>query len=159
MGATQLRHRVLTAAAMAAQAITDTEQPPDGRLQTLMDAHGRILAARGPTMPLTFSALRDLLTGDLARLLTPGPSGRQPPSAQRGELGQQRVRLPLGVRVGDRYRPGVPLGELRGDPVVEGDLALHPTDHDLALRRRVRVHAAANFWSSMISSRAVNDSG
>jgi hypothetical protein len=72
MGATQLRHRVLTAAAMAAQAITDTEQPPDGRLQTLMDAHGRILAARGPTMPLTFSAFRDLLAGNLARLLPDG---------------------------------------------------------------------------------------
>lgn len=57
---------------MAAQALTDTEQPPDGRLQTLMDAHGRILAARGPTMPLTFSAFRDLLAGDLARLLPDG---------------------------------------------------------------------------------------
>ncbi len=67
-----MRHRVLTAAAMAAQAITDTEQPPEGRLKTLMDAHGRILAARGPAMPLTFSAFRDLLAGDLARLLPNG---------------------------------------------------------------------------------------
>jgi REase associating with pPIWI_RE len=69
MGATQLRHRVLTAAAMAAQALTDIEQSPEGRLRTLMDAHGRILAARGPSSPMTFSVFRDLLTGDLARLL------------------------------------------------------------------------------------------
>ena len=72
MGATDVRHQVMTAAAMAAQALTGTEQPPDGRLQTLMDAHGRILAARGPASPLTFSAFRDLLTQDLALLLPDG---------------------------------------------------------------------------------------
>lgn len=72
IAAAQLRHRVLAAAAMAAHALTDTEQPPEGRLRTLMDAHGRILAARGPFMPLTFSVFRDLLTGDLARLLPDG---------------------------------------------------------------------------------------
>ena len=72
MGATWLRHQVLTAAAMAAQALTDTEQSPEARLGTLMDAHGRILAARGPAMPMTFSAFRDLLTGDLAWLLPGG---------------------------------------------------------------------------------------
>jgi REase associating with pPIWI_RE len=70
--ATTVRHQVMTAAAMAAQALTDTEQPPDGRLQTLIDAHGRILAARGPASPLTFSAFRDLLTQDLALLLPDG---------------------------------------------------------------------------------------
>lgn len=70
--ATQLRHQVLTAAAMAAQALTDTEQPPEGRLQTLMDAHGRILAARGPAGRMTFSCFRELLAGDLAQLLPDG---------------------------------------------------------------------------------------
>lgn len=70
--ATTVRHQVMTAAAMAAQALTDTEQPPDGRLQTLIDAHGRILAARGPASPLTFGAFRDLLTRDLALLLPDG---------------------------------------------------------------------------------------
>src|SRR5205823_6631976 len=72
MDATLVRSRVMTAAAMAAQALTDTEQPPDGRLRTLMDAHGRILAARGPLSPLTFSNFRDLLTQDLASLLPDG---------------------------------------------------------------------------------------
>jgi hypothetical protein len=72
MMATQLRHQVLTAAAMAAQALTDTEQPPESRLRTLMDAHGRILAVRGPGSPMTFSCFRELLTGDLARLLPGG---------------------------------------------------------------------------------------
>lgn len=60
---------VMTAAAMAAKALTDAEAPPDARLRTLMEAHGRVLAARGPGMPLTFSAFRGLLTGDLAGLL------------------------------------------------------------------------------------------
>jgi hypothetical protein len=62
----------MTAAAMAAQALTDIEQLPEGRLQTLIEAHGRILAARGPASPLTFSDFRDLLTGDLALLLPDG---------------------------------------------------------------------------------------
>ncbi len=70
--ATSVRHRVMTAAAMAAQALTDTEQSPEGRLQTLLDAHGQILAARGPASPLTFSAFRDLLRQDLALLLPEG---------------------------------------------------------------------------------------
>jgi hypothetical protein len=69
---TGLRHRVLTAAAMAAQALTDTELAPESRLAALMDAHGRILAARGPALPLTFSDFRDLLVGDLALLLPDG---------------------------------------------------------------------------------------
>jgi hypothetical protein len=72
LDATAVRHQVMTAAAMAAQAMTDTEQPPDGRLQTLIDAHGRILAARGPASPLTFADFRDLLTQDLALLLPDG---------------------------------------------------------------------------------------
>ncbi|HEV2373711.1 MAG TPA: hypothetical protein VGS19_16245 [Streptosporangiaceae bacterium] len=70
--ATTVRHQVMTAAAMAAQALTDTEQPPEGRLETLIEAHGQILASRGPASPLTFSAFRDLLTKDLALLLPDG---------------------------------------------------------------------------------------
>jgi hypothetical protein len=72
LDATNVRHQVMTAGAMAAQALTDTEQPPDGRLQSLIEAHGQILAARGPGSPLTFSAFRDLLTEDLALLLPDG---------------------------------------------------------------------------------------
>ncbi|GAA0983039.1 hypothetical protein GCM10009555_053970 [Acrocarpospora macrocephala] len=54
---------------MAAQALTDNDRPPDRRLGTLMEAHGQILAARGPFNPLSFSDFRDLLTQDLALLL------------------------------------------------------------------------------------------
>ncbi|MEU4702832.1 hypothetical protein [Nonomuraea dietziae] len=72
MGETGVRYRVMTAAAMAAHALTDTEQSADSRLQTLMDAHGRMLAARGPHSPLTFSAFRDLLRQDLSLLLPDG---------------------------------------------------------------------------------------
>ena len=64
-----VRHMVMTAAAMAAKALTDTEAPPDARLRTLMEAHGRILAARSPGMPLAFGVFRSLLTGDLSALL------------------------------------------------------------------------------------------
>ncbi|MBC7269832.1 MAG: hypothetical protein H5T76_14150, partial [Streptomyces sp.] len=64
-----VRHMVMAAAAMAAKALTDTEQPAEGRLGTLLDAYGRVQAARGPAAPLPFSRFRRLLQGDLARLL------------------------------------------------------------------------------------------
>ncbi|NUV62577.1 hypothetical protein G6W55_23230 [Streptomyces sp. CAI-85] len=64
-----VRHMVMAAAAMAAKALTDTEQPAEGRLGTLLDAYGRVQAARGPAAPLSFSRFRRLLQGDLARLL------------------------------------------------------------------------------------------
>ncbi|MFD4320818.1 hypothetical protein [Streptomyces sp. NPDC058548] len=63
---------VMAAAAMSAKALTDTEQTPEGRLRTLMEGHGQILAACGPGHPLPFSTFRTLLSGDLAHLL---PSG------------------------------------------------------------------------------------
>jgi restriction endonuclease in pPIWI_RE module len=63
---------VMAAAAMAANALTDTDQEPEGRVRTLMDGHGRILAARGPGNPLPFGVFRELLRGDLARLLPDG---------------------------------------------------------------------------------------
>lgn len=69
LSATAARVQVMAAAARAAQAVTDTEQPPESRLQTLMDAHARVLAVRGPGSPLTFSDFRDLLTQDLSLLL------------------------------------------------------------------------------------------
>ncbi|WP_237557730.1 MULTISPECIES: hypothetical protein [Streptomyces] len=64
-----VRHMVMAAAAMAAKALTDTEQSAEGRLGTLMDAYGRVQAARGPAAPLSFGRFRALLRGDLARLL------------------------------------------------------------------------------------------
>src|SRR5689334_3042309 len=64
-----LRFKVLTAAAMAARALTDTERPPDERLRTLMEAHGRVQAARGPADPVTFSDFRHRLAGGLETLL------------------------------------------------------------------------------------------
>lgn len=70
--AAKLRHQVMAAAALAAQALTDSEQPPEGRLLALMDAHGRILSLRGPGSELTFSDFRDRLSGDLALLLPDG---------------------------------------------------------------------------------------
>ncbi|MFI8991584.1 hypothetical protein ACIG63_42595 [Streptomyces antimycoticus] len=60
---------VMAAAAMAAKALTDTEQSPEGRLGTLLDAYGRIQAAHGPASPLSFGEFRTLLQGDLSRLL------------------------------------------------------------------------------------------
>ena len=92
---TQLRYRVLTAAAMAAQALTDGEQPPESRLLALMDAHGRILAARGPSSPLTFSRFRELLTGDLALLL--------PDEVPAEEMDGVRLITPDGLYDDDLY--------------------------------------------------------
>jgi hypothetical protein len=95
MSATSVRHRVMTAAAIAAQALTDTEQAPEGRLQALLDAHGQLLAARGPRSPLTFSHFRDLLRQDLALLLPEGVPAEE----------MQGVRLitPEGVFDDDLY--------------------------------------------------------
>ncbi|MEV7970693.1 hypothetical protein AB0O34_32595 [Sphaerisporangium sp. NPDC088356] len=71
LDAPEVRHTVMAAAALAAQALTDAEAPPEHRLRTLMESHGRIMAARGPSHPLTFAEFRELLTGDL-NLLLPG---------------------------------------------------------------------------------------
>ncbi len=43
-----IRQMVMRAAAMSAKALTGTEQSPEGRLRTLMEGHGEVLAARGP---------------------------------------------------------------------------------------------------------------
>ncbi|MEU5151806.1 hypothetical protein AB0G42_32125 [Streptomyces yangpuensis] len=71
----EARERVMKAAARAVPAFTAGDGEPTKRLQTLMDAHGEILAARGPAHPLTFSGFLDSLTGDLAGLL---PAGVEP---------------------------------------------------------------------------------
>jgi hypothetical protein len=70
--ASEIRHRVMAAAAMGARALTDGEEPAEARLLTLMDAHGRIQALRGPCDVLSFSDFRRRLTGDLALLLPAG---------------------------------------------------------------------------------------
>jgi hypothetical protein len=72
---------VMTAAAIAAHALTDTEQKPDTRLRALMEAHGKVLAARGIGTPLTFTEFRKLLLGDLSELLPPGV-----PAAEMGDV-------------------------------------------------------------------------
>ncbi|MEV6227448.1 hypothetical protein AB0L88_06120 [Saccharopolyspora shandongensis] len=65
----EVRHMVMSAAALAAHALTDTEQRPEQRWRALLDAHGRVLAARGTGSPLTFGEFRRLLSGDLSELL------------------------------------------------------------------------------------------
>lgn len=68
----QIRHMVMQAAVMAAHALTSTDQAAEQRLSQLIDAHGRLLAARGPSSPLAFSSLRTLLCGEVSALLPDG---------------------------------------------------------------------------------------
>lgn len=67
-----IRQMVMRAAAMSAEAFTNTEQSPEGRLRTLMEGHGEVLAARGPGQPLPFDTFLQMLTGELALLLPDG---------------------------------------------------------------------------------------
>ncbi|GAA3862753.1 hypothetical protein GCM10022243_31600 [Saccharothrix violaceirubra] len=67
-----VRHKVMKAAAIAAHALTDTEQEPVARLRSLWDAHGAVLAARGVGVTLPFDEFRRMLSGDLAELLPDG---------------------------------------------------------------------------------------
>ncbi len=69
-----IRQMMMRAATVAAKALTDTEQAPEGRLSTLMESHGEVLAARGPGQPLPFESFLAMLTGYLARLLPDGVS-------------------------------------------------------------------------------------
>ncbi|MGF1426563.1 hypothetical protein [Kitasatospora sp. LaBMicrA B282] len=69
-----IRQMVMRAATVAAKALTDTEQSAEGRLRTLMDSHGEVLAARGPGHPLTFESFMTMLADDLAGLLPDGVS-------------------------------------------------------------------------------------
>ncbi|MEU2291899.1 hypothetical protein [Streptomyces bacillaris] len=70
----EVRHVVMTAAAMAARALTgsDSSTDPEVRLKEMMDAHARILWAWGPGKPLTFTKFREILTEDLSALLPNG---------------------------------------------------------------------------------------
>lgn len=75
--ASEVRHQVMAAAAMAARALTDAEDPAERRLLNLMDAHGRIQALRGPGDVLSFPEFRERLTGDLALLLPDGVAAEE----------------------------------------------------------------------------------
>lgn len=69
------RYLVTKAAVHAAKALTSPGRRPEQRLETLMECHGSVLAARGPGSPLPFGQFRDALSGDLAQLL---PAGVEP---------------------------------------------------------------------------------
>ncbi|WP_202970839.1 restriction endonuclease-related protein [Saccharothrix sp. ALI-22-I] len=60
------------AALRAAKAMTAPEAKPEKRLETLMECHGMMQAARGPGSPLSFGEFRRALAGDLAVLLPDG---------------------------------------------------------------------------------------
>jgi hypothetical protein len=66
------RYLVTKAAVHAAKALTSPGWRPEQRLETLMECHGSVLAARGPGSPLPFGEFRDALSGDLAQLLPDG---------------------------------------------------------------------------------------
>lgn len=69
------RYLVTKAALHAAKALTTAGWKPEQRLETLMECHGIVLAARGPGSPLPFGQFREALSGDLAQLL---PDGVEP---------------------------------------------------------------------------------
>jgi hypothetical protein len=69
------RYLVTKAAVHAAKALTSPGWRPEQRLETLMECHGGVLAARGPGNPLPFGEFRQALSGDLAHLL---PDGVEP---------------------------------------------------------------------------------
>lgn len=70
----RVRYLVTRAALRAAKAMTTPGLEPQQRLETLMECHGTMLAARGPLSPLPFGAFRGALRGDLAALLPEGVS-------------------------------------------------------------------------------------
>jgi REase associating with pPIWI_RE len=70
----RVRYLVTRAALRAAKAMTMPGLEPQQRLETLMECHGTMLAARGPLSPLPFGEFRRALRGDLAALLPKGIS-------------------------------------------------------------------------------------
>ena len=70
----RVRYLVTRAALRAAKAMTTPGLEPQQRLETLMECHGTMLAARGPLSPLPFGEFRRALRGDLAALLPEGIS-------------------------------------------------------------------------------------
>lgn len=71
-----VRTMIMTAAIVGARALTDSERPVSERLETLMECHGKIQAARGPGCALDFATFRSMLRGDLGLLLPEGvPAG------------------------------------------------------------------------------------
>jgi len=74
IGEVRVRYLVTRAALRAAKAMTTPGLEPRQRLETLMECHGTMLAARGPLSPLPFGEFRRALRGDLAALLPEGVS-------------------------------------------------------------------------------------
>jgi hypothetical protein len=70
----RVRYLVTRAALRAAKAMTTPDLKPEQRLETLMECHGTMLAARGPLSPLPFGEFRRALRGDLAALVPEGVS-------------------------------------------------------------------------------------
>lgn len=70
----RVRYLVTRAALRAAMAVTAPGLRPERRLETLMECHGTVLAARGPLRPLSFGEFRRAIHGDLAALLPEGIS-------------------------------------------------------------------------------------
>ncbi|MET8037757.1 hypothetical protein [Streptomyces sp. NPDC005345] len=68
----RVRYLVTRAALRAAKAMTSPGLKPEQRLATLMECHGTMLAARGPSSPLPFAEFRKALRGELAGLLPDG---------------------------------------------------------------------------------------
>ncbi|WP_395104629.1 hypothetical protein [Actinomadura sp. SCN-SB] len=68
----RVRYLVTRAALRAAKAMTTPGLNPQRRLETLMECHGTMIAARGPANPLPFGEFRRALKGDVAALLPEG---------------------------------------------------------------------------------------
>lgn len=67
----EARTEIHSAFVMACEALTSPSYAPRQRAETLMECHGRVLAAYGPGIPLTFSEFRAKLRGPLTDLLPP----------------------------------------------------------------------------------------
>lgn len=75
----------------AAKAMTEPGLRPEKRLETLMECHGALLAARGPGSPLSFGQFRRALKDDLAVLL---PDGVTPLDLKGTRVVDQDGRVP-----------------------------------------------------------------
>ncbi|WP_201776582.1 restriction endonuclease-related protein [Allosalinactinospora lopnorensis] len=70
-----MKSLVARAVLRAADAVTTPGVAPAARLDTLMECHGALLAARGPGSPLSFADFRNQIRGDPSCLLPPGVDG------------------------------------------------------------------------------------
>ncbi|MCK2245277.1 MULTISPECIES: hypothetical protein [unclassified Crossiella] len=90
----RVRYLVTRAALRAAKAMTAPEVKPEKRLETLMECHGMMQAARGPGSPLSFGEFRRALRGDLGILL---PDGVTPLDLEGTRLVDQDGRVSEGA--------------------------------------------------------------